>query len=596
MRDRWMKVVPRLGKVVRDRFPVDQNGFVLLVVMILITVLTLLGLAASRNMATDIGIARNHAGFLQAFYAAEAGAESGYSQLWRELQKLSPDTASLAPPPNGTISGFDITATAGTPSFVQLIGARVQRDALGTYAGLTAFVQKYSINSTATATGAGSNGTASVALQAEDQLIPIFQFGIFYGQDLEILPGAKMTFSGGRIHSNADIYLNPDGGYVDGVPRLSIDSGITSAGDIYHKRKNNESATINDLRIKDSAGNYQLMNIDSDSTDWATASQTRWGGTVKTSDNGITQLNLPLEEASTPIDILGTGTGSMYSKAGLRINNGVATDANGNTVNLCTSYPTYGGGTGGSVKDTAYGCTTAGRNYMPVKLKTNAVYDYREGGAKGTYDVDIGRLNTNPDVITALANPPTGGDPGILYVSSSDTTKTIRLTNGSSLPDSTSYTGGGLTVATNIPLYVQGDYNTANRPAAILADAVTVLSDSWSDSYNSGTGIGSRVAHETTVKAAIMAGNVATAGSNYSGGVENFMRFLENWSGKNFNFAGSIVCLWQSQYATHRWPGTGTVYNPPTRNWSYGISANNLPPGTPRVRLVNRLGWRQVTN
>jgi hypothetical protein len=143
---------------------------------------------------------------------------------------------------------------------------------------------------------------------------------------------------------------------------------------------------------------------------------------------------------------------------------------------------------------------------------------------------------------------------------------------------------------------VQGDYNTGNQPAAILADAVTVLSGSWNDSNNSGTGIGSRVATATTVKAAIMAGNVATESGNYSGGVENFMRFLENWSGKDFTFSGSIVCLWQSQYATHRWPGTGTVYNPPNRVWSYGINAGSLPPGTPRVRLVNRVGWRQVMN
>jgi hypothetical protein len=564
-----------------------EKGFILVIVMMVIIALGLLGIAVHRNMVTDTRIASNHSGSVRAFYAAEGGAEFCFNRLWQELQKLNPNVASIASP---VMSGFTFT---GAP-FVQAVGTRIQRDATGQFAGLTAFVQKYRI--TSTATGTGNSGAASVALEVEDQLIPIFQFGIFYGQDLEILPGAKMTFSGGRIHSNSDIYLNPDGGYVDGVPRLTIDSAITSAGNIYHKRKNDSSATINDLRIMDSAGAYQLMNIDSNSADWAAASQTRWGGTVKTSGNGITQLNVPLPEGGNPIDIIGTGTGSMYSKAGLRIQDGVATNASGNTINLCTSYPGYGGGSGGSVKDTAYGCTTAARNYMPVKPKTNAVYDYRETGAKTTYDVDVGRLQTNPDVITALANPPTGGDPGILYVSSSDTSKAVRLYNGATLPDSTAYSGGGLTVATKNPLYVQGDYNTANRPAAILADAVTVLSGGWNDSYASGTGIGSRVAQDTTVKAAIMAGNVATAGSNYSGGVENFMRFLENWSGKNLNFSGSIVCLWQSQYATHQWPGTGTVYNPPIRNWSYGISANSLPPGTPRVRLVARLGWRQVMN
>jgi hypothetical protein len=104
------------------------------------------------------------------------------------------------------------------------------------------------------------------------------------------------------------------------------------------------------------------------------------------------------------------------------------------------------------------------------------------------------------------------------------------------------------------------------------------------------------VASNTTVNAAIMAGNRNTSGSNYSGGVENLIRFLESWTGKTMTYSGSLVCMWQSQQAIRTWPGTGSVYNAPTRNWSYGINYNNLPPGTPRVRNIVRLGWRQVAN
>ena len=128
---------------------------------------------------------------------------------------------------------------------------------------------------------------------------------------------------------------------------------------------------------------------------------------------------------------------------------------------------------------------------------------------------------------------------------------------------------------------------------------MTVLSNSWSDANAAGTtlsALSTRVASTTTVKAAIMAGNKDTVGTQYSGGVENFMRFLENWSGKTLNYAGSLTCLWQSQQAAGNWPGTGTVYNPPTRNWQYGMTSANLPPGTPRVRNVERTAWRQALN
>jgi hypothetical protein len=147
-------------------------------------------------------------------------------------------------------------------------------------------------------------------------------------------------------------------------------------------------------------------------------------------------------------------------------------------------------------------------------------------------------------------------------------------------------------VATPNPVYVLGNYNSVSTaPAAIISDALTILSNNWSDSYTASTSISARPASQTTVNAAVMSGNINTVGSQYSGGLENFMRFLENWSGVTYTYNGSLVCLWQSQVATAPWPNTGTVYNPPTRNWSFSMSVNNLPPGTPRVRITTRVGW-----
>jgi len=100
-----------------------------------------------------------------------------------------------------------------------------------------------------------------------------------------------------------------------------------------------------------------------------------------------------------------------------------------------------------------------------------------------------------------------------------------------------------------------GSTNTAaTKPASLIGDAITIQSASWSDSYTSGISLSSRPAANTTVNAAFLAGIVQTTNSagtkKYSGGVENFPRFLENWSSKTFTYNASMVVMFPSRYAT----------------------------------------------
>jgi hypothetical protein len=183
----------------------------------------------------------------------------------------------------------------------------------------------------------------------------------------------------------------------------------------------------------------------------------------------------------------------------------------------------------------------------------------------------------------------------------------IVLTNGAELPPN------GLSVVTPDPAYIDGNwnvttngttmstqsYNTANTyPSAIYADAITILSPSWNPA-NSANSILSRVANSggDTVNAAILTGNVPSNQTYYSGGVENFVRFLENWSGDNFYYSGSMVEMFTSQIANAPWPGTGVVYNPPNRDWAFDTNFNNpkeLPPLTPQVIYINRAQWTNL--
>jgi len=184
----------------------------------------------------------------------------------------------------------------------------------------------------------------------------------------------------------------------------------------------------------------------------------------------------------------------------------------------------------------------------------------------------------------------------------------LVITNAKTLPSL------GLSVATPNPAYIMGDFNTSvdgvnfypgtsdtshTRPAAIFSDGINVLSTAWKPG-NSSQSLSSRNAANTTVNAALLAGIVPTQVDDgvgyYSGGVENFPRFLENWSGITFTYNGSMVVMFNSRLETAHWGGAD-VYNPPNRNWTFDknfLDPRKLPPMTPRVIAVNRSRWSLI--
>ena len=213
--------------------------------------------------------------------------------------------------------------------------------------------------------------------------------------------------------------------------------------------------------------------------------------------------------------------------------------------------------------------------YNLIEYTYNLITGYIYEGITGYTYAGITGLTTNYAYTTNYVQY---AEPGIV------------LTNGGWLPSN------GLTVVTPDPCYIVGNWNCTNGtgqgkvqsfdvsrtlPSAIYADAVTILSPAWNPncSTNSMAG-GARNAAPDTVNAAIVTGTVPSDGFNYSGGLENFLRFQENWSGVEFYYNGSLCCLFDSQIANYPWPGTGVVYNPPTRCWAWNTNyANpaNLP-------------------
>jgi hypothetical protein len=98
-----------------------------------------------------------------------------------------------------------------------------------------------------------------------------------------------------------------------------------------------------------------------------------------------------------------------------------------------------------------------------------------------------------------------------------------------------------------------------------------------------------------------MTGNTETTWGAYNGGLENVMRFLENWEGITVSYRGSIIDLWKSEYATGKWVyGSGSDgifrYNAPTRDWGYDtLYRTQSPPGMTYVFGMEELSWDRST-
>ena len=79
----------------------------------------------------------------------------------------------------------------------------------------------------------------------------------------------------------------------------------------------------------------------------------------------------------------------------------------------------------------------------------------------------------------------------------------------------------------------------------------------------------------------------------YSGGAENFPRFLEDWGGgaKILSYYGSMVALFPSKQGKGPW-GSANVYAIPTRRWFFDSNfIQNPPPGTLQAVTYSRGRW-----
>ncbi len=221
--------------------------------------------------------------------------------------------------------------------------------------------------------------------------------------------------------------------------------------------------------------------------------------------------------------------------------------------------------------------------------------------------------------------------------------RSIRLINGESLPgyyDSvTPANTRGLSIATENPVYVLGNYNATgilasstgtptpysdylpspnspqDVPAAIAADAITLLSQAWADtkSFSSPFATSGRIPIVTTYRFAALVGNGkdwapcvvsqsqggTAGGACQSGGVHNLLRYLEQWTSVKSNYSGSLINLFNSANSNSAFKCCDTVYVPPTRNYVFDesfLDINRIPPGSPYLQSLTLTGFERVND
>ncbi len=559
----------------RKGFALEASLFVLLLIAVLVSVSVTGVISVTRTANLDYRNAR-------VGYAAEAGADAIMAQLHNALADGNLTDAELAAVVPPTVPGFTYDAITVTRSG----GIEVETVTDGPFAGLYSLTQGLEINSKV---HDPMYNMSEVIVTAKAQSIPIFQFGIFFEKDLEVTNGPAMTFVG-WIHSNGNIYMSSNNAWYE--------KAITTPNQVIHNRKDKD-APLNGVWIDDAYAVANRLEFDSRThpvpADFRLMSNDAFDNRVKSNAYGVDSLSVPLPagmaaravmEPRLVTDVQAVREAKYAWKADWYV------EIDMSDANVCNPL---------GIRDSARTMPSTADCNDIFEMETEAFYDGRQGQMVDAFTIDIDELNDWVDgdnskatqiFYVTFTNLGAGPDPtgdGVFPI--------VRIKNGDDLD-------GPIAIATDRPIYIQGDYNTGDwQPSSVVGDGITILSEAWNDAAHP-IGSGMTTAATTSVYTAVLAGHTPTpwdwynGGGNapYGGGVENYLRFIESWSGRTSTYYGSLVSLSESIYANAPW-SYGSYYRAPARDWHFDMrfeSPDDLPPGTPVVGNVIHTAFRPV--
>jgi hypothetical protein len=640
-------------------FRPDGQGFALTMTLVFLAVALLVFVSILAWTSTNATVTQRNNQYNMSQNAAEAAVERIIGQIDRDFIASSISNSSAYTSLVAGLNGIDQSAwpvqyiyrdTNGNANMAGVIfgpAATASQPLNSQYAGLYGFAQSIDVYATATPTGQRYNVPATVHEALQFANIPLYQFAIFYNVNLEIDPGAAMNISG-------PVFCNQ--GIWEGSTVCTFSSTVTAVNtnsvgvpNPFALNYNGTGASIFSMAGQPvDHANALVMPIGTNNSPGAILGLLRlppsdyaMGTSAAYSSNGMAY---PANAADLVITNFACGTNDgIYTPTGTNL---ILYFQDSSLAQVPYDFYILTNRGLNSVKTTNYVASAFATNviFAGFSWVTNAAfYDWREGwNTNGNpakrveaVQIDVAKLNTwltnqsVPSSASGYSYDQTkvlrGHHIGSVYVYNNAALTTaqmpaVRVVNGAQLPAPGGSTYG-FTVATPFPMYVQGNYNSQNNglsalglygtnnattntlPAALMADSITILSPNWNDLNSNATNSytcthAGPAPNSSTVNAAMLEGIVQsdpTISGDYSGGVENFLRLLENWSGNTLTYNGSIVVLFYSQCATNHWRQTGNYYNPPTRHWAFDMNftqCSKLPPLTPQIKAMIRGNWR----
>ncbi len=621
----------------------SRNGFALVSALIMVVVLGLMAAFYFSLTRVEMSTSKSQVDSTTGFFSAEAGLNLRGEDIRRTFIGFNVPQGTS---PNGVEPCVD--GSAGTGDFaceqIQLnsrdittyviddpanvFGGELIRVPQGeTFGGLNAFEARYHVFSEAHNLR-DIRPEALLEMVFRSRLVPVFQFAAFYDKDLEILPGPDMLLNG-RVHANGDLYLNA-GSSLEITGQVTVSQRVDSTGgDLYRRRKN----------TGDCGGTVHVDDADASTNPEPTVACSGlipqaildgWNGQIET---GMERLEVPSFEIFEP------GGGAYWDEADIRIaldlrgaqpavivaeENLVGNDIVADALRTSMLDTCINGDLGDPFSDPANRVYDAsvpsaldGGQVAAVEW-SDSFYNNREGSTITMLEVDVRALlsclhdgATGAPLLDEIGKDIDDTSDGGLVVyltvvgADSDSLNDygVRIRNGADLaahddPLNPPPDLQGLTVVSDQAAYVMGDYNVDDgdwTPASFLVDSLNILSEGWEDDAGSASGsYGARDAATTEINAAFLAGTDTTGGVEgtagqgigaYNGGLENYPRFHEDWSGVTFSYSGSLVSFGNAQHVDGAWIYGGPYYEAPNRDWAYETrfnSAASLPPMSPR--------------
>lgn len=444
------------------------------------------------------------------------------------------------------------------------------------FAGLTADEYRYTVSSVAVGTKGDTEAQLDLVFKA--RLVPLFQFGIFFNDDLDIMGGGVINFTG-PIHTNGDMYLSHQTTGSYGTNRGSYSGPLSSAGVLYRgvKYQSTCNGYSHNVRVDD-LSNFVSLPTCGSSTSTFELSDTQlapYNGNMVKNVDPVTVPPIASFDAFA-VSASGAATFTYWERARLRfvlrlrktgpawlrgspdttnaatgievVNVDGSLNANAtaalNDPAVCPGSMVTAGGGGLSVGAKGdWGAIPAYSADDQLRLYRDWNEDPVVNNFVSLLDVDMRSLfdcihDNQASFMGAIPINSTidGGMVFFFAVDGPDSTATrnnygVRYSNGAVLQttDAADPNPVGLTVVTDQRTIVWGDYNAINAtwiPASFLTDTLYFLSDNWVDADSHQTNRWNRRTGPTAlnIQAAVLTATQISCGANgiqCTGGLNN---------------------------------------------------------------------------